>query len=115
MGRKFLWVSRSGLRRPIHMKRIILVALALVASASITCAQTKAGNTTPPLNHTPITVSVKEPIKNPAIDMNGYLAIAADAAKYRESRRLTEDEFIRMSQEPGTIVLDARSAQKYNQ
>ena len=52
---------------------------------------------------------------NPAIDMEGYLKIAAEAATHREGRRLAEDEFIRMSQEPGTIVLDARSRQKYDE
>ncbi|MBO0719339.1 MAG: PDZ domain-containing protein [Blastocatellia bacterium] len=46
---------------------------------------------------------------NPAIDMNGYLRISAEAAKYREARRISEAEFIRMSSEPGTIILDARS------
>lgn len=51
---------------------------------------------------------------NPAIDMEGYLKVAAEAAKHRESRRLTEADFIRMSREPGVIVLDARSAEKYD-
>lgn len=53
-------------------------------------------------------------IVNPNIDMQGYLKVASEAAVYRESRRLTEDEFIRMSREPGTIVLDARSHEKYD-
>lgn len=52
-------------------------------------------------------------IQNPAIDMRGYLAMATDAAAYRESHRVSEEEFIRMSGEPGTIILDARSRQKY--
>ena len=52
-------------------------------------------------------------INNPAIDMDGYLRVAAEAAAYRESHRLTEDEFLRMSLEPGTIVLDARSSEKF--
>jgi hypothetical protein len=42
------------------------------------------------------------------------LKAASEAAEYRESRRLTEDEFIRLSKEPGTIVLDARSKEKYD-
>ena len=54
-------------------------------------------------------------IPNPAIDMPGYLRIAGLAAKHRESRRLTEDEFIRMSRESGTVILDARSTEKYNE
>lgn len=52
---------------------------------------------------------------NPAIDMEGYLKIAAEAAMHREGRRLAEDEFTRMSHEAGTIVLDARSRQKYDE
>jgi hypothetical protein len=57
----------------------------------------------------------KPEIKNPAIDMEGYLRTANEAAAHRELRRVTEDEFIRMSREPGTIVLDARSGEKYNE
>ena len=54
------------------------------------------------------------PPPNPAIDMNGYLKISREAAKYRETRRLSEADFLRMSREPGTIVLDARSREKYD-
>lgn len=57
----------------------------------------------------------KDPIPNPAIDMEGYLRVAREAAKYRESRRLTEDEFIKLSREPGVIILDARSKEKYDE
>ena len=52
---------------------------------------------------------------NPAIDMEGYLRVAAEAARHRETRRLTEEDFIRMSREPGTVILDARSRQKYDE
>ncbi|HEV8255666.1 MAG TPA: rhodanese-like domain-containing protein [Casimicrobiaceae bacterium] len=55
------------------------------------------------------------PPDNPAIDIHGYLRIANEAAVHRESHRLSEAEFIRMSREPGTIVLDARSRQKYDE
>ncbi|HEU5236107.1 MAG TPA: rhodanese-like domain-containing protein [Pyrinomonadaceae bacterium] len=57
----------------------------------------------------------KAAIANPAIDMQGYLKTASEAARYRESRRLSEEEFIRMSAEPGTVVLDARSREKYDE
>src|SRR4051794_11835624 len=57
----------------------------------------------------------KSRIPNPSIDMDGFLRNAAEASKHRETRRLTEDEFIKMSREPGTIVLDARSKQKYDE
>jgi hypothetical protein len=52
---------------------------------------------------------------NPAIDMDGYLRVAREAAEHRETRRLSEEEFIRMSREPGTIVLDARSREKFDE
>ena len=56
---------------------------------------------------------LKPVIVNPAIDMNGFLFVSAEAAKHRETRRLTEEEFILMSQEPDTIILDARSSEMY--
>jgi hypothetical protein len=56
----------------------------------------------------------KAPIANPAIEMEGYLRVAREAARHRQTRRLSEDEFLRMSAESGTIVLDARSREKYN-
>jgi hypothetical protein len=57
----------------------------------------------------------KANIANPAIDMNGYLSNAVKAADYRGSRRLTEEEFMRLGREPGTIILDARSKEKYDE
>jgi hypothetical protein len=94
------------------MKRLILLALTILASASIAWAQTRAETKQAKFD---TTKTVSPVIKNPAIDMKGYLAVAAEAAQHRESRRLTEDEFIRMSREPGTIILDARSGEKYNE
>lgn len=49
-------------------------------------------------------------ITNPAIDMRGFLQVANEAANYRERRRVTEEQFLEMSKEKGTIVLDTRSA-----
>jgi len=93
------------------MKKILLLTLLMLGSAPAISAQTNsvAASTTPE------TKAAKAGIKNPAIDMKGYLEVAAEAAKHRESRRLTEDEFIRVSREPGVIVLDARSGEKYQQ
>ena len=56
-----------------------------------------------------------DPTANPAIDMNEYLRISKEAAKHRQTRRLTEADFLLMSREPGTIVLDARSKAKFDQ
>ena len=54
-------------------------------------------------------------IQNPSIDMPGYLAVAKKAAAWREMHRVSEEEFIRMSGEPDTIILDARSPEKFDQ
>jgi len=54
-------------------------------------------------------------IVNPAIDPAAFLRVAGEAIGHRADRRLSEAEFIRMSREPGTIVLDARSKEKFDQ
>ncbi len=51
---------------------------------------------------------------NTNIDMEGFLKIANEAAVWREKHRLTEDEFIRVSTMPNTLILDARSVEAYN-
>ena len=77
--------------------RLFLLTLVILGVVPLANPQTKTG------------------IKNPAIDMQGYLAVSAEAAKHREARRLSEDDFLRMSSEPGTVVLDARSKQKFDE
>lgn len=65
----------------------------------------------------PITVvgqTASKPL-NPQIDMDGYLKVAKEAARHRETRRLSEEDFIRMSRTPGVVVLDARSRQKFDE
>jgi len=62
---------------------------------------------------TPANAQNKSRIANPAIDMEGYLRVSAEAAKHREARRLSEEDFIR-SGELGTVILDARSKQKFD-
>lgn len=58
----------------------------------------------------------KQPeIVNPSIDMKGFLKVANEAAEHRAKRRLTEEEFIKMSREKGVVILDARSKQKYDE
>ena len=54
-------------------------------------------------------------LANPAIDMQAHLRVSAEAARHREPRRVSEADFIRMSRESGTVILDARSKQKYDE
>ena len=53
--------------------------------------------------------SAQNAIVNTNIDMPGFLKVAQEAAGQRGSHRVTETDFIRMSSEPGTVILDARS------
>ncbi|MBX3244330.1 MAG: rhodanese-like domain-containing protein [Acidobacteria bacterium] len=54
-------------------------------------------------------------LRNPAIDMEGFLKNARAASKHREKRRLTEDQFIAMSKEQDVVILDARSKEKFDE
>ena len=50
---------------------------------------------------------------NQLIDYDAFAANVAAVAPLRESRRLTEAQFMRMASEAGTVVLDARSERLY--
>ena len=60
------------------------------------------------------TLTAQTSLNNTNIDMQGFLEISRKAATHRQQRRLSEAEFIRLSQEPGTIVLDARSSAMFD-
>jgi phage shock protein E len=80
------------------MKSKVAVAVLLFVSAAIAASAQKTPD-----------------IPNPAIDMKGFLAVADEAAVHRATHRVTEDEFVKMSKEPGVIVLDARSKQRFDE
>jgi len=50
---------------------------------------------------------------NPSINYSGFAEMTVALAPAREDHRVSEVEFIRMAAEPGTIVLDARSRDRY--
>jgi len=77
------------------------ILLAMVVTSSFTPAQNGRDSVLP------------EP--NPEIDMAGFLVQANDAAKHRTTRRISEKLFLQWSGEPNTIILDARSAEKFNE
>ncbi len=53
------------------------------------------------------------PIPNELIDYPKFLQIAREVQPVRAKRRLTEEQFAAIAAEPGTVVLDARSADKF--
>ncbi len=81
------------------MKRLAL-ALLLAAAAGAALAESKQQAQQAPVN--------------PAIDMEGFLHVSQRAARHRETRRVSEEEFLRVSREPGTVVLDARSRELFD-
>ncbi len=88
------------------------VALALLLAAVHSFIGTSAGSKAPPVK--PLQNQQQAAPPNPNIDMDAYVRSVEEVAKHREKRRLTEDDFIKMSGEDGTIVLDARSKDKYD-
>jgi phage shock protein E len=60
-------------------------------------------------------LAISGEIDNPNIDMPGYLRVAHEAAAVRKSCRVTEEEFLRLSREPGAVILDARSSEKFRE
>jgi phage shock protein E len=52
-------------------------------------------------------------LTNPLIDYDAFAANVAAVAPLRESRRISEAQFMRMARESGTVVLDARSERMY--
>jgi len=52
---------------------------------------------------------------NPNIDYQAFARQVVQVGELREQRRLSEEEFMRLAAEAGTVVLDARSAEKFAQ
>ncbi len=52
-------------------------------------------------------------IPNPLIDYVAFEKNVGKVGKLREKRRVTEKQFIFMAGDPATVVLDARSAEKF--
>ena len=51
-------------------------------------------------------------IPNRLIDYPGFMGVAKEVWDLREERRLSEEQFIEMSKEEDTMILDARSLEK---
>jgi hypothetical protein len=52
-------------------------------------------------------------LANPLINYPAFLRNAEQVESIRNSRRLTEAQFLKMMSEPGVVLLDARSAGKF--
>jgi hypothetical protein len=63
----------------------------------------------------PVSAAERPQMANPSIDMAGHLRVSDEAARHRRTHRVSEAEFIRLSRQPGTVILDARSREKYDE
>lgn len=61
----------------------------------------------------PYVLGAAEP-PNPQIDYLGFVQLAGSLTETREQNRVSEADFIRMAAEPGTVVLDARTKDKFD-
>lgn len=50
---------------------------------------------------------------NPRIDYRSFVKGVVEVETLRDSRRIDEDEFLTLAAQPDTVVLDARSREKY--
>jgi len=67
------------------------------------------------LTSIPLAARERAPATNPRIDAQAFMLVTMEALKHRESRRIDETEFMRLGGSPGTIVLDARSGEKFRE
>lgn len=58
-------------------------------------------------------VVAQNPIPNPLIDYDQFQKIVVESSQERESKRLTEEQFLEMMKEKDVVLLDARSASRY--
>jgi Rhodanese-like domain len=85
-----LRLVRQHTMKPLHIFTIILAASSFMLEAK------------------------EAPIPNRMIDYQGFLENASAVGTLRKERRITEEEFVRLAAEPGTIIFDARSDSKFN-
>ncbi|MEY3897103.1 MAG: hypothetical protein RLZZ214_2624 [Verrucomicrobiota bacterium] len=53
-------------------------------------------------------------IKNPAIEYTGFRMLTQELEPVRAKNRVSEEDFLKMAGEPGTVILDARSQDKFD-
>lgn len=59
------------------------------------------------------TASFADEIPNRLIDYQGFLDGAAKVGELRKTNRVNEDRFLELANDPKTVILDARSAEKF--
>ena len=84
--------------------RIQFKLVRVIIATAMACAVTRSGLAADAATNS---------IPNRLIDYGAFLASANEVGRLREQRRVSEEKFIEMSAEPGTVVFDARSDDKF--
>ncbi len=63
---------------------------------------------------TPISQSQPKESDSPIVDYKGFLELAKEVEAHRAERLLTLDQYLKMAEEPNTIILDTRSKRMYD-
>ncbi len=63
----------------------------------------------------PPTAHSQQALANPQIDYAKFLKVAKQVQPYRERRRVTEQQFLKLAAEKGTLILDTRSERAFNE
>jgi rhodanese-related sulfurtransferase len=60
-----------------------------------------------------LSFAAENQIQNPNIDFAAHRRAVMETGRLRETRRVSEDRFLELAAEPGTVILDARSESKF--
>jgi Rhodanese-like domain len=108
---KRLWVRRI---LGFGFLFLLFSTIAIAFHSDFSIAQSDAKPISPALVKPIVKITPKsEVIPNRLIDYDKFLAQAQIVGKLRSKRRVSETEFLRLAAKPGTVMLDARSTERY--
>lgn len=58
-------------------------------------------------------IGMRAPLANPQIDYDAYMALVTEVRPYRQVRLIDWETFIAAADDPGVLLLDARSADQF--
>jgi len=100
--------------RTIMLAAVITTVVGIIAAGTVLTGTVLTGKvlTGKVLTGNEVTKTAAD--ENPRIDYPGFVKQVQEVAQVREKRRISEDRFIEMMNDPETIVLDARSRRMYD-
>ena len=100
-----------------RMKKLILVAVIVIAAITAQGCQKDVEKPKPKVEAPKVEKSKAKTasnFNNELVDFPGFVEVAKVVEKIHKSKEVSVDEFMMMAKEEGTIILDARSVDKFN-